>query len=78
MIVPAKRETQFGLMWRRFRRHRLALVSLWIVIAFYLVAVLAEFLAPTDPSDSPKVNCKIMFDSNLLSLSRLVPKICHI
>jgi peptide/nickel transport system permease protein len=49
-IVPAKRESQFGLMWRRFRRHRLALVSLWIVAAFYLVAVLAEFLAPTDPS----------------------------
>ena len=49
-IVPAKRESQFGLMWRRFRRHRLALVSLWVVAAFYLVAVLAEFLAPTDPS----------------------------
>jgi peptide/nickel transport system permease protein len=49
-IAPAKRETQFGLMWRRFKRHRLALVSLWIVAAFYLVAVLAEFLAPTDPS----------------------------
>jgi peptide/nickel transport system permease protein len=49
-IVPAKRESQFGLMWRRFRRHRLALVSLWIVAAFYLVAILAEFLAPTDPS----------------------------
>ncbi|MBE0581837.1 ABC transporter permease [Devosia sp.] len=49
-IVPAKRESQFGLMWRRFRQHRLALVSLWVVAAFYLVAVLAEFLAPTDPS----------------------------
>ena len=51
--VPAgtsKRETQFGLMWRRFRQHRLALVSLWVVIAFYLVAILAEFLAPSDPS----------------------------
>ncbi|SFC93993.1 peptide/nickel transport system permease protein [Devosia psychrophila] len=46
----AKRESHFGLMWRRFKRHRLALVSLWIVIAFYLVALLAEFLAPTDPS----------------------------
>lgn len=44
------RESQLGLMWRRFRRHRLALVSLWIVGAFYIVALLAEFLAPTDPS----------------------------
>ena len=48
--VRAKRESQFGLMWRRFKRHRLALVSLWIVGLFYLVALLAEFLAPTDPS----------------------------
>ena len=45
----AKRESQFGLMWRRFKRHRLALVSLWVVALFYLVALLAEFLAPTDP-----------------------------
>lgn len=49
-LARAKRESQFGLMWRRFKRHRLALVSLWVVIAFYLVAIFAEFLAPTDPS----------------------------
>ncbi|MHA6691020.1 ABC transporter permease [Devosia sp. A449] len=48
-VIRAKRESQLGLMWRRFKRHRLALVSLWIVIAFYLVALLAEFIAPTDP-----------------------------
>jgi peptide/nickel transport system permease protein len=48
-VVRARRESQFDLMWRRFRQHRLALVSLWIVVAFYLVAILAEFLAPTDP-----------------------------
>lgn len=45
------RESQAALMWRRFRRHQLAVVSLWLVVAFYLVAVLAEFLAPFDPSD---------------------------
>jgi peptide/nickel transport system permease protein len=43
------RESQFGLMWRRFRQHKLALVSLWVVGFFYLVALLAEFLAPVDP-----------------------------
>ena len=37
-------------MWRRFKRHKLALVSLWVVALFYLVALLAEFLAPTDPA----------------------------
>lgn len=45
-----RRESQVGLMWRRFRRHRLALISLWVVGLFYLVALLAEFLAPADPA----------------------------
>ena len=49
-VVRARRESQLGLMWRRFKRHRLALVSLWIVAAFYLVAIFAEFLAPADPA----------------------------
>jgi peptide/nickel transport system permease protein len=50
-VRPArKRESQLGLMWRRFRQHQLAVVSLWIVVAFYLIAALAELLAPTDPS----------------------------
>ena len=51
-IAPRRtvRESQFGLMWRRFRQHKLALVSLWIVALFYLIAILAEFLAPVDPS----------------------------
>ena len=48
--VRRRRESQLGLMWRRFRQHKLALVSLWVVVFFYLVAILAEFLAPTDPS----------------------------
>jgi peptide/nickel transport system permease protein len=45
------RESQAALMWRRFRQHRLAVVSLWIVAAFYLVALLAEFVAPYDPAN---------------------------
>jgi peptide/nickel transport system permease protein len=51
VAAPARatRESQLGLMWRRFKRHKLALVSLWVVVLFYLVALLAEFLAPTDP-----------------------------
>jgi peptide/nickel transport system permease protein len=44
------RESQAALMWRRFRQHRLAVWSLWIVTFFYLVALFAEFLAPFDPS----------------------------
>jgi peptide/nickel transport system permease protein len=45
-----RRESQLALMWRRFRQHQLAVVSLWLVVIFYLIAALAEFLAPTDPS----------------------------
>ena len=37
------------LTWRRFRRHRVALVSLWVIIFLYLMAAFADFLATGDP-----------------------------
>jgi len=37
------------LMWWRFRKHRLAVVSSVVVILFYLVAVFCEVIAPFDP-----------------------------
>ena len=43
--------TQWQLMWWRFRKHRLAMTSLVIVILIYLVALLAEFLAPFTPDE---------------------------
>lgn len=49
-VIRPVRESQFGLMWRRFKRHKLAVVSLWIAALFYAVALFAEFLAPVDPS----------------------------
>ncbi|WP_299728281.1 ABC transporter permease [Devosia sp.] len=49
VIKKPVRESQRALMWRRFKQHKLALVGLWIVAAFYLVALLAEFLAPVEP-----------------------------
>ena len=41
--------TQFQLTWWRFRKHRLAVWSGIVVIVFYLLAVLADFVAYTDP-----------------------------
>jgi len=41
--------TQLQLTWWRFRRHRLAMVSMVLVLLFYLLAVFADFLATTDP-----------------------------
>src|SRR4051812_27903637 len=41
--------TQLQLTWWRFRKHRLAVASLVVVILFYLVAIFADALAPNDP-----------------------------
>lgn len=38
----------WALMWRKFRRHRVAYVSLWVVGFVYLVALFGEFLSPAD------------------------------
>ncbi len=39
--------SQWRLIWRKFRRHKLARVGIVAVIIIYLVVALAEFLAPT-------------------------------
>ena len=44
--------TQRQLIWWRFKKHKLAVLSLFIVALFYLVAVFADFLAYTDPEAS--------------------------
>ena len=44
--------TQWQLMWWRFRKHRLAVGGTIVLIAFYLVALFAEFFAYADPQDS--------------------------
>jgi peptide/nickel transport system permease protein len=41
--------TQLQLTWWRFRRHRLAVISLFVVVLFYTAAVFADFLAVSDP-----------------------------
>ncbi len=44
--------TQWQLMWRRFRKHRLAMVGAVAVILFYLVVLFADFLAYANPEAS--------------------------
>jgi len=41
--------SQWQLMWWRFRRHQMAMISAIVVILIYLVALFAEFLAPFNP-----------------------------
>src|SRR5690606_15813818 len=40
--------SQRQLIVQRFRKHKVAVVSIWILVALYLVAILAEFVAPYD------------------------------
>lgn len=41
---------QWQLFWLRFKKHRLAVISLVVIVSLYIVAALAEFIAPFDPN----------------------------
>ena len=42
--------SQWQLTWWAFKRHRLAVISLWIIGLLYLVSLFAEVIAPDNPS----------------------------
>lgn len=44
--------SQWQLMWRKFRRHRLAMAGGIVIIAFYLTVIFADFLAYSNPDAS--------------------------
>lgn len=48
VAVPAAPVSPRRLVWRRFRRHRLAVIGATCTGALYLIALLAPFLAPYD------------------------------
>jgi peptide/nickel transport system permease protein len=41
--------SQWQLMWWRFRKHKVAMFSVFILALLYLVAIFADFIAPYDP-----------------------------
>jgi peptide/nickel transport system permease protein len=41
--------SQWTLMWLRFKKHKVALFSMYVVLALYMTAIFSEFLAPFDP-----------------------------
>ncbi len=51
--------SQWQLTWRRFRRHRLAVVCAVIIVMFYSVVAFAEFFATTDP-DKPSAQLSLI------------------
>ncbi|MEZ4833324.1 MAG: hypothetical protein R2873_15300 [Caldilineaceae bacterium] len=44
--------TQWQLMWWRFRKHKLAMISAVIIISFYVITLFADFFAYSDPFTS--------------------------
>lgn len=47
----AHQESLWRLTWRNFRRHRLALISLLLLLVFGSMALFADVIAPYDPND---------------------------
>jgi len=48
-LQTVEEEGQLKIIWRRFKRHRLALAGLAVVIIFIVAAALAPVIAPYDP-----------------------------
>jgi peptide/nickel transport system permease protein len=46
--------SQWQLMWRKFKDHKLAMLAAYTLIVLYTIALLAPFLAPYDPWDNSK------------------------
>jgi len=45
-------ESSYALMvWNKFKKHKLAVISLWVIAALLLLAILAPFIAPYDPNE---------------------------
>ena len=43
---PTKKQSQLGEVWRRLKKNKLAVVSLFVIIFVVLVAIFAPLLAP--------------------------------
>lgn len=61
-VLPSEEETpidvstasQWKLMWWKFRRHKLAMVSMVVLVLFYFGVIFAEFVSPHDPREPDK------------------------
>lgn len=48
-LLTQREESQWSAIWRRFRRHRLAVAGTVVILSFLLMAILAPLTAPYDP-----------------------------
>ncbi len=44
--------SQAQLMWWKFRKHKMAIASGWLILLLYLCAMFADFVAPYDPNET--------------------------
>lgn len=49
--MSAKEETFLSLTWYRFRRHKMAMISMVILLILYVIALIAPYIAPFDPME---------------------------
>ncbi len=52
-LAHPEEESQLALVWRRFRRHKLAVAGLAIALALTFAAFAGPFLTPYDPNEIP-------------------------
>jgi len=45
-LAMPREETYLSMVWRRFRKHKLAVVSLCLLVILYTMAIFAPFIAP--------------------------------
>ena len=71
-VRAAPVESPLALMWYKFRAHKLAVASIWIIGALYLMAIFANWIAPYDPETrfglpfSPPVVPTVMVDGEFV------------
>ncbi|HSB66051.1 MAG TPA: ABC transporter permease [Anaerolineales bacterium] len=53
-LAKVKEESYLRVVWSRFRRHKLALVSMFVLIVIILACAFASVIAPYDPTQSQK------------------------
>jgi len=59
-LLVQKEESQLRIVWRRFRRHRLALAGGGLIVFFIVVTALAPLIAPYDPiHDQDLTTCNV-------------------
>jgi len=46
--------SQWRLIWWKFKRHKLAVIALIILVIFYFIAIFCEFVSPIDPQQRSK------------------------